>query len=105
MIEREGFPKTCPRCNGTGKEKESGGIFTVVEKEIDCKMCKGSKAIFYVTTCPLMSLGAQWSQGQSSFNPTFQQCIGINCTLWDRESGDGGCLMKKAFSNQARRLI
>ena len=103
MMEKEGFTKMCPRCNGAGKEKESEGMFTVVEKEIECKMCKGTKSIFYITTCPLMSLGEQWSQGQSSFNPTFQKCIGNNCTLWDRLSGDGGCLMKKAFLSQSRR--
>jgi hypothetical protein len=104
MMLREGFVRTCPRCNGTGKETILVGILNVVEREIDCIACKGKKQVFTITKCPLLS-GGQLNMGGGNTNVSWTMvsvpCLNEECVLWDREH-DGGCLFRKALELQSR---
>jgi hypothetical protein len=99
-MDVEGFWKECPRCNGKGTEIEITGIFSQEKREIICTFCKGHKKIFFTTTCPLMT-SIQF-KGDSRYETSFlnKECIGIRCTLWDRDSNEGGCLWRKSLLKQ-----
>ncbi len=97
--QAEGIWVTCPRCKGTGKEKEThlAGLFRTEEVEIICSQCKGTKKIFHIFSCPHMSIGRIYLNGSWHLEGyATTDCIGKSCAFWDHDHG-GGCLERKAL--------